>query len=511
MLQIHIKSLTIAQREEIIRRGLTDRSENVKKIVSKDLVPAWLRLCNDRLVEFLYALDVGNSDGETAKEVLNVIFQESAYKDLIENFGYLDPASKLMPKSKLSPETAVYWSNLAKFLHHEAEKNGVADAATYLENVLPELTSFAQYIREYIFDFIKQKKNKKKSTEEDQEDNDEAEEVAWFFVAKQLIEMTNVFDLADEVRPFFFKKNITTLNIYFFYFQAGRNNLSKLCRDLLSNPKVPSGFTDPVTRVLAYVQTNPNSRIQEVAEIIAELREPLLYPTQKPVNGTQDGNNEDLDDTVRRVDETMSDAEEPKETDNRVLSKAEIEKREIEQRKKQVAMAKVRVQLNILKNDLQDAIQNQDFVRAQEIKIEIDKLDDEQNKLQDELTEAAAMAPMPVSRKISKENVDAPKEPEPEPAADEAAVPEDVPFDELYVTHKALEILGVLLESNDIKSMNGTLQALLDEFIVPSVRSVDFNIRKAAVKAMGSCCIRSLDSAKRHLLLILQVSFLSME
>ena len=31
-------------------------------------------------------------------------------------------------------------------------------------------------------------------------------------------------------------------------------------------------------------------------------------------------------------------------------------------------------------------------------------------------------------------------------------------FDELYVTHKGLEMLCVLLESTSIKSMNGTLQ-----------------------------------------------------
>ena len=35
--KIHIKSMTIAQREEIIRRGLTDRNEKVKKVVAKDL------------------------------------------------------------------------------------------------------------------------------------------------------------------------------------------------------------------------------------------------------------------------------------------------------------------------------------------------------------------------------------------------------------------------------------------------------------------------------------------
>merc|ERR1719211_483843 len=56
--------------------------------------------------------------------------------------------------------------------------------------------------------------------------------------------------------------------------------------------------------------------------------------------------------------------------------------------------------------------------------------------------------------------------------------------------------------------MNATLQSLLDEFVVPSVQNVDFQIRNSAVKAMGGCCLRSLDAARRHLLLILQIAHL---
>jgi condensin complex subunit 3 len=35
--KIHIKSLTIAQREQVIQRGLSDRKEGVKSIVERDL------------------------------------------------------------------------------------------------------------------------------------------------------------------------------------------------------------------------------------------------------------------------------------------------------------------------------------------------------------------------------------------------------------------------------------------------------------------------------------------
>ena len=112
-----------------------------------------------------------------------------------------------------------------------------------------------------------------------------------------------------------------------------------------------------------------------------------------------------------------------------------------------------------------------DSLRAQELKVEIDKLDEEQNKLQDELTEAAAMAPKEQNQEPKKKKKAAEQEPlapvappAAAPAAAENADPEVViqeevvPFDELYVTHKGLEMLCVLLESTSIKSMNGTLQ-----------------------------------------------------
>ena len=55
---------------------------------------------------------------------------------------------------------------------------------------------------------------------------------------------------------------------------------------------------------------------------------------------------------------------------------------------------------------------------------------------------------------------------------------------EIFVIRKSLEMLGSLLESSDIKSLNGTLLSLLDKLIIPAVQSVNFNTRKSAVKAV---------------------------
>merc|ERR1719167_811820 len=154
-------------------------------------------------------------------------------------------------------------------------------------------------------------------------------------------------------------------------------------------------------------------------------------------------------------------------------------------------------------------------MKAQQIKIDMDKLDVEQNRLQDELTEAAAMAPVPSSgTKKAKKGEE--KEPSGISAAKQNAAEVDmgqlghsiVKADDPLIVHKCLKMLGVMLESNDIKSTNATLQTLLDEFVVPSVQNVDCHIRNSAVKAMGGSCLRSLDAAKRHLLLILQIAHL---
>ena len=72
----------------------------------------------------IYSLDVGNSDGSTAKEVLAVLFKGVPYEELVNAFQFLDPVTKLIPHQKLSPETATYWRNLATYLHSESEVKG---------------------------------------------------------------------------------------------------------------------------------------------------------------------------------------------------------------------------------------------------------------------------------------------------------------------------------------------------------------------------------------------------
>jgi hypothetical protein len=52
------------------------------------------------------------------------------------------------------------------------------------------------------------------------------------------------------------------------------------------------------------------------------------------------------------------------------------------------------------------------------------------------------------------------------------------------------------------------LQTILDEFVIPSASSLDFEVRKEAVRALGCFCLRSVEASKQHVLLVLQMAHL---
>ena len=55
----------------------------------------------------------------------------------------------------------------------------------------------------------------------------------------------------------------------------GRANLCALCKDLLGSARVTAPFVEPLMKVFCAVRSDVDERIQEVAEIISELRDPM--------------------------------------------------------------------------------------------------------------------------------------------------------------------------------------------------------------------------------------------
>ena len=322
-----------------------------------------------------------------------------------------------------------------------------------MENVLPELVQFCAYIRQYLID-------NHPSSAETTTTTDESNELIWLFNGRQLIDMVPLFDLADV---------------------AGRNHLLALVKDLLLRKNVPFTLVKPLMQIHRLVQTNPQQRIQDIAEIIAELRDPMKEDQSQEEN----------------LEEMM--VEENGDEQPQIASKAEKDRMSENQQKKRVEIAQIKVKLNVLRDELEDAIRGKDFMKAQELQLEINEQDENIQQLQEEL--ALMVVPRSTEKKVPTMSRTAASQPSQKQSA--TNVEEDP-----IVVHKCLVMLSELMHCSDITSLNATLQTVMDEFIVVSLSSLNNQIKNAALKACGSFCLRSLDAAKRHILLMVQMAHL---
>lgn len=72
--KVSIKALTIAQRIQLLQDGLNDRVESVKQACYSKLVFSWVNACQNKIIDFLYLLDVQNSV-ETIEAVLSELLK----------------------------------------------------------------------------------------------------------------------------------------------------------------------------------------------------------------------------------------------------------------------------------------------------------------------------------------------------------------------------------------------------------------------------------------------------
>ncbi|XP_068227080.1 condensin complex subunit 3 [Palaemon carinicauda] len=291
--KVHIRSLSIAQRVRLISEGLKDRCESVRKAVEKGLIQSWLRMVNSSVLDLLSCLDVEASVAE-AELVLTTLFRENSFADMAENFG-LDADKRIIEYGQLRPESALYWRCFAQHLRNE----GAEEA---LETIIPDLSKFSNYVHEYAI--------------MDPKDTGDEQEMAVLcmereFVMTQLIKMTMLYDLSDEV---------------------GRRSLDNLVRSLLISNKIEEALIKELVEVFSKLHP-PTSRVTQLAEIISEIREPATK-------------------TVVMV--PVSDDE---------------------QRKKKMQAAKIKVRMNQIREEIEESARGLDFSKAQLLKEELEELE----------------------------------------------------------------------------------------------------------------------------------------
>uniref|UniRef100_A0AAZ3RBK9 UVR domain-containing protein n=1 Tax=Oncorhynchus tshawytscha TaxID=74940 RepID=A0AAZ3RBK9_ONCTS len=301
--KVHIRALSIAQRVSLLQQGLHDA------VVQVRLLPAWLNLLQGDVLELLHKLDVENCS-QTALDTLTALFTHTPQDQLLHHRLQLDDRM-LVPAGSLSCESVLYWRALCEFVKTKGD-----EGEEMLEKLLPEAATFAEYLYGYM-------KCVPVLSEEQKGDFAQLELVMTKeFISQQLIHLTGCLDTNEE---------------------GGRKRVVAVLQEMLVLPQTPPSLVSLLTEKLLTLIPDDHRRIQTVAEVISEVREPIVI--RQPLD-------------------------------------------ENENRRKQVKLAEVKVGILEAKQALEECISNQEFNRAAELKDSITDLENLRNNiLQEENTQ----------------------------------------------------------------------------------------------------------------------------
>ncbi|OPJ70961.1 condensin complex subunit 3 [Patagioenas fasciata monilis] len=300
--KVPVRVLSIAQRVKLLQQGLNDRCDSVKEVMKK-LLQAWLQSAEGNVLELLHRLDVEHCP-EVAIQALNTIFSSSPLHDFVQNCTNLD-SRKLIPLEDLTPENVLYWRCLCEYLKLKGE-----EGEDLLEQILPEPAIYADYLLSYL-------QNMPVLSQEQREDFTCFENLMTKeFIGQQLILIIDCMDTTEE---------------------GGRRHLLVTLQKILILPTTSTALISLLAEKLLGVIKDDDRRIQIIAEIISEVREPMI-------------------------------------TVNQPVDAAEIRKRELK-------LAEIKVKLNEAKEALEQCVALQDFNRASVLKEQITELEHTKNDL----------------------------------------------------------------------------------------------------------------------------------
>ncbi|XP_071599976.1 condensin complex subunit 3 [Heliangelus exortis] len=295
--KVHMRALSIAQRVKLLEQGLNDRSDAVKEVMKKKLLQSWLQLTEGDVLELLHRLDVENCP-EVAASVLNAVFSLSPLRDLVQNCKNLD-SRKLIPLEELTAENVLHWRCLCEYLKSKGE-----EGEDFLEQMLPEPVIYADYLLSYL-------QNMPVLSEEQREDfNCFDNLMTKEFIGQQLILIIGCMDTREE---------------------GGRKHLLVTLQKILILPATSTALMSLLAETLLSIIEDDDRRIQIIAEIISEVREPIVT-VDLPVDA------------------------------------AEIRKREVK-------LAEIKVRLFEAREALEECIARQDFNQASVLKDKITELE----------------------------------------------------------------------------------------------------------------------------------------
>lgn len=258
------RHLSLSMREKLLRWGLRDRDESVRKATGKLFFDRWVEDCagtnNDQnegaaaqrspadinaLLELLERIDVVNSGVETgiAHEAMRSFWEGRAdYRDAVV---FDQPFWE-----SLTAESAFLIRSFNDFC--QVQNEGKYD--DLVEEKMPEVTALAFFLGKYLEELLQRKKTSKESGEANDEDAVEQE-----FIVEQLLHIAITLDYSDEV---------------------GRRKMFSLLRESLAVPELPEECTKLVVETLRCACGADSAGESEfcsvVLEAIAEVHDTII-------------------------------------------------------------------------------------------------------------------------------------------------------------------------------------------------------------------------------------------
>ncbi|KAI1345693.1 nuclear condensing complex subunit [Xylaria sp. FL0043] len=251
------RHLSLSMREKLLRWGLRDRDENVRKAAARLFRERWIEDCAgvtqpedgeappepaaptlDGLLELLERIDIVNSGVENgvALEAMKGFWEgRPDYRDAME---FDDKFWET-----LSAESVFVARSFNDFCRNEG--NGKYEAL--VEEKLPEVTKIAYFLERYLNVMIEaiRKVNNQENVEEDEEEDTVEQE----FIVEQLLHIVLTLDYSDEV---------------------GRRKMFALLRQALSIPELPDEVTKLTVEVLRDICAPDAAGEKEFCSVVLE-------------------------------------------------------------------------------------------------------------------------------------------------------------------------------------------------------------------------------------------------
>lgn len=336
--------LSLTHREKLLRWGLRDRDENVRKATARLFRERWIEDCAaspaeqieqqegqqsqkpvnqaadpslDALLELLERIDVVNSGGEGGIALVAMKEFWEGRPDYADYVSFPDTFWE-----DLSPELAFVVRTFNDYCRTSGKEDGYDGPRmldVMIEEKLPEVTKFGFQLENEINKLIHVVQLAATGEDEDAEEDSVQRE----FVVEQMLHMALTFDYSDEM---------------------GRRKMFQLMRQALAHPALPEEATRLVVEVLRLVCGEDAKGEREfcgvVLEAVAEVHDTIMEDSSETEQGSSN-----LDDSFHSATEQIEDEDGSPVVSNKPKKVVTPEDAELEEQK---AMREIMINMKVL-------------------------------------------------------------------------------------------------------------------------------------------------------------------